>query len=119
MSARRSERGRLPRLAEDVIELVDLIPPGRVLSYGDVAELVGRSGPRQVGQVMARYGSSTCWWRVVMADGTLPPGHRAEATAHHTREGTAMRDGRIAMATARWEGPPSSALSVQADEMRG
>lgn len=119
MSARRSEPGRLPSLAEDVLELIDGIPPGRVLSYGDVAELVGCCGARQVGQIMARYGSSTCWWRVVMADGTLPPGHQAEATARHTREGTAMRDGRIAMATARWEGPPSPALSVPADEMRG
>lgn len=119
MSARRSEPGRLSGLAEDVLELVDLIPPGRVLSYGDVAELLGRSGPRQVGQVMARYGSSTCWWRVVMADGTLPPGHEAEAATRHTQEGTTMRDGRVAMATARWEGPASPAVSVRADEMRG
>ena len=34
---------RIPsELAEAVLDLVEQIPPGRVLTYGDVAELVGR-----------------------------------------------------------------------------
>ena len=32
--------------------VVELIPPGRVVSYGDIAELTG-SSPRRVGTIMA------------------------------------------------------------------
>ena len=46
----------LPRFAALVLEVVDLVPPGKVLTYGDVAEYLGEGGPRQVGAVMSRYG---------------------------------------------------------------
>ena len=39
--------------AELVLSVVEQIPPGRVATYGDIAEMVGRGGPRQVGHVMA------------------------------------------------------------------
>lgn len=94
----------LPDYASRVLEVVDTIPPGRVLSYGDVAELLEAGGPRQVGQVMARYGGSTCWWRVIRADGGLPPGHEDRALRHHRAEGTALRGARVDMARARWDG---------------
>ncbi len=101
----------LSQFAEAVLDLVDLVPPGEVLSYGDVAELLERGGPRQVGQVLSRYGSSTCWWRVVLADGRLPPGHEDEARRRHTDEGTPTRGERVDMTRARWAGP----LSVRLD----
>ena len=47
----------LPEKAEEVLEIVDQIPEGKVLTYGDVAELVGSRGARFVGNVMSRYGS--------------------------------------------------------------
>lgn len=94
----------LPDFAGRVIDLVDTIPSRRVLSYGDVAELLEAGGPRQVGQVMSRYGSSTCWWRVVRADGGLPPGHEVRALERHRAEGTALRGDRVDMARARWDG---------------
>ncbi|MBH0245287.1 MGMT family protein, partial [Streptomyces cavourensis] len=65
----------LPEYAERVLDVADLIPPGRVMTYGDVAEWLGDGGPRQVGRVMALYGSAVPWWRVVRADGALLPGH--------------------------------------------
>ena len=43
--------------ADDVLDVVDQIPPGMVMTYGDIAELLGRGGARGVGSVMARYGS--------------------------------------------------------------
>ena len=43
----------LPEYAEKVLEVAELIPPGRVMTYGDVAEWLGEGGPRQVGRVMA------------------------------------------------------------------
>ena len=35
-----------------VLDVVDAIPAGQVMSYGDVAEYLGAGGPRQVGRVM-------------------------------------------------------------------
>ena len=42
-------------LTELVLRTVELVPPGRLVSYRDVAALLG-TGPRQVGAVMAREG---------------------------------------------------------------
>lgn len=94
--------------ASRVLEVVESIPPGRVMSYGDVAEFIGVGGPRQVGRVMALWGGGVAWWRVVHADGSLLPGHEREALRHYRREGTPLRigadgkPGRLDMATAHW-----------------
>ena len=53
---------------EDVLEMVETIPVGRVLTYGAIADRLGRGGPRGVGGVMAREGHGVPWWRVVRAD---------------------------------------------------
>ncbi|MBO1266786.1 MGMT family protein [Arthrobacter cavernae] len=76
--------------ATAVLALVDLIPPGAAVSYGDVAELLGAGGPRQVGSVMSHYGSSVAWWRVLRASGEAPPGHEAEALRHYLVESTPL-----------------------------
>jgi alkylated DNA nucleotide flippase Atl1 len=55
--------------AELVLSVVERIPPGQVATYGDIAEIVGRGGPRQVGHVMALLGGGVPWWRVVRANG--------------------------------------------------
>jgi alkylated DNA nucleotide flippase Atl1 len=91
--------------AERVLELVERIPPGRVLSYGDIADYVGEGGPRGAGAVMARWGGGVPWWRVVRADGSPAPGHEARALARLAAEGTALRRGgtRVDMTAARWD----------------
>jgi alkylated DNA nucleotide flippase Atl1 len=83
---------------EAVLRVVESIPPGRVMSYGAIAEHVGRGGPRQVGAVMAAYGGPVPWWRVVRADGTPPLCDTGEARAHYLQEGTPLR-GRLDDAT--------------------
>jgi len=89
---------------ERVLSLVEQIPPGRVVSYGAIAEAVGVGGPRQVGRVMALEGGGVPWWRVVRADGGLPLCHDGEALAHHRAEGTPIREsGRVDMAAAQWQ----------------
>ncbi|MFB9393652.1 MGMT family protein [Streptomyces coeruleoprunus] len=104
---------RLPEYAERVLEVAELIPPGRVMTYGDVAEWLGEGGPRQVGRVMALYGAAVPWWRVVRADGRLLPGHEQRALAHYREEATPLRDAghgagthlpRLDMRRARWDG---------------
>jgi len=94
-----------------VLDVAEAIPPGRVMSYGDVAEYVGQGGgPRQVGRVMALWGGGVPWWRVVHSDGRLLSGHEREALAHYRREGTPLRAGakdaplRLDMPKARWPG---------------
>ena len=42
--------------AERVLGVAENIPPGRVMSYGDIADYLGQKGPRQVGRVMALWG---------------------------------------------------------------
>jgi alkylated DNA nucleotide flippase Atl1 len=99
----------VPEFASAVLDAVELIPPGRVMTYGDVAEFVGRGGgPRQVGNVMARWGGAVPWWRVLKADGSPPPGHEAEALRHYRAERTPLRPAgaRVDLARARWDGTP-------------
>ncbi|MFF8591004.1 MGMT family protein [Streptomyces sp. NPDC015220] len=102
-----------PEYAERVLEVAELIPPGRVMTYGDVAEWLEEGGPRQVGRVMALYGGAVPWWRVVRADGRLLPGHELRALDHYRAEGTPLRAAgraaeghlpRLDMGRARWDG---------------
>lgn len=108
----------LPEYAERVLEVAELIPSGRVMTYGDVAEWLDEGGPRQVGRVMALYGGAVPWWRVVRADGTLLPGHELGALDHYRVEGTPLREAsrvteghvpRIDMKRARWVGDARAA----------
>jgi alkylated DNA nucleotide flippase Atl1 len=96
----------LPEYAALVLDAVDRIPPGQVMTYGDVAEYLGAGGPRQVGQVMSRWGGAVAWWRVLRADGSPPPGHEARALEHYRAEGTPLRPGarRVDLRRARWAG---------------
>jgi alkylated DNA nucleotide flippase Atl1 len=99
---------------EAVLDLVDLIPPGRVMTYGTIAEVVAdrfeaagerpRGGPRQVGQVLARAGGGVPWWRVVNASGR-PPAFKDDRALDALRaESTPLSaDGtRVALRAALW-----------------
>ena len=97
--------GGLPAFDLDVLDVVAAIPPGRVLSYGDVAELLGSGGPRSVARVLSRHGGSVPWWRVLRADGTPAPAVAGRALDRYRAEGTPMRGAeRVDMARARWDG---------------
>jgi alkylated DNA nucleotide flippase Atl1 len=84
-------RDQLTDFADRVLDVVDAIPPGQVMSYGDIAEYLGQGGPRQVGRVMSLWGGGVAWWRVIHADGSFLPGHEREALAHYREEGTPLR----------------------------
>ena len=97
--------------ASAVLEVVEAIPPGYVMSYGDIAEYLGCGGPRRVGRVLATSGGTVAWWRVIHADGSLLAGHQQAALGHYRAEGTPLRPGaggtswRVDMRRARWRGP--------------
>ena len=107
--------GRLDH--EEYVELVlgcvEQVPRGRVTTYGAIAEAVGPvaggGGPRLVGSVMASHGGPVPWWRVVCADGSLPPSHDVEARPPYLEEGTPLRpSGNVDLRQAFWR-PPAPA----------
>lgn len=77
-------------LVERVLRAVELVPRGRVVTYGDLADLVG-TGPRLVGRVMGTWGSGVPWWRVVNANGDLPDFHLTRAREEWALEGIAVK----------------------------
>nr|WP_218913035.1 MGMT family protein [Janibacter alkaliphilus] len=79
-------------MVERVLRAVELVPAGRVVSYGDLAALVG-TGPRQVGSVMRHYGSNVAWWRVTNAAGEHVPHLREAAFARWADEGILLTHG--------------------------
>jgi alkylated DNA nucleotide flippase Atl1 len=74
-----------------VLDVVDAIPAGMVMSYGDVAAQLGSRAARGVGQVMAFAGSGHPWWRVVRASGHPAQGLERDALQHYRAEGTPLR----------------------------
>jgi methylated-DNA-protein-cysteine methyltransferase related protein len=90
--------------AARVLAAVDRIPPGKVMSYGDVAEYVGAGSGRSVGAVLSRHGHEVPWQRVVLSTGEPAPPSPAEALRLLRAEGVPMHGDRVDMARARWDG---------------
>ena len=88
---------------EQVLQVVESIPAGRVMTYGSIAKALGRGGPRGVGGVMATDGYAVPWWRVVRANGTLPGHLVVEAQQHWYAEGTPLHRGTVDIKLALWE----------------
>lgn len=96
-----------PEFVDRVLAVVARIPPGRVMTYGDIAEALDSNAPRAVGRVMAYYGHAVAWWRVVPSTGHPPQGHAVPALPRYLEEGTPLRgplvpgEYRIALSSAR------------------
>lgn len=97
-----------PEFVDAVLAVTTRIPPGRVMTYGDIAWVLGSNAPRAVGRVLALYGHAVPWWRVVPASGNPPQGHARLALPNYVEEGTPLRDEhlgpdryRIALSAAR------------------
>ncbi|MEO3744973.1 MGMT family protein [Plantactinospora sp. B5E13] len=91
---------------EEVLSVVERIPPGRVMSYGAIADYLadrsGRASARLVGSVLARHGGGVPWHRVVNAAGRLPPGHERTARERLVAEGTPLRGAGVDLRSAAW-----------------
>lgn len=87
-----------PDFVEQVTAMVEAIPPGQVMTYGDIAVvltaraeragLAASYGARMVGFVMSRFGAAMPWWRVIRAGGYPPRSLHHEAWPHYVAEGT-------------------------------
>ncbi|NUL46327.1 cysteine methyltransferase [Cellulosimicrobium funkei] len=112
-------------LTEALVLAAQIVPPGRAVSYGGLAGLLGAGGPRQAGKAMSSCPDGTPWWRIVRADGSLPASLSARAAPRYQDEGTPLRrhrdtstsvpdDGvhpRVDLARARWD-PDEADLAV-------
>jgi len=86
------------------------IPPGRVVTYGQLAQLIGRpNGARWVGRQLGRlpHGSALPWHRVLNARGCsslpLDKGGSNRQLRLLRREGVRTVGGRIRLTRYRWD----------------
>jgi methylated-DNA-protein-cysteine methyltransferase-like protein len=87
-----------------ILACVESIPPGRVMSYGDVAEFVGSRAVRMVGRVLAQDGATVPWHRVLRADGTCAAHLYDEQRQRLLSEGVRFIGHRVDLAAHRWDG---------------
>ena len=91
--------------ANRVISVVEAIPRGRVMTYGEVGRAVGTNA-LSVGRILNKYGHMLSWWRVVDASGRPYKGALERAEAHFTEESTPLvtdaRDLRVDLKRASW-----------------
>ncbi len=91
-------------LPHRILACVESIPPGRVMTYGDVAEYVGSRAPRMVGRVLALDDGSVPWHRVLRADGSCASHLYDEQRGRLLSEGVQFLGRRVDLATFRWDG---------------
>ena len=96
-----------PSRFEDIVaDLVTRIPPGRVASYGRLAEWLGQpQAARAVGGALARNAGNAPAHRVVTASGRLAPGWEREQTELLRSEGVRVHRGHVAEPIPWWDGP--------------
>ena len=115
LAVRAGSGARPTAYARAVLDVVDRIPAGRVLTYGDVAELLGRGSPRTVGTVLSDHGREVPWQRVVQASGRPAEPHLHEALRLLAAEGCPLRGERVDLAAARWDGGAAAVDGVPGD----
>lgn len=95
---------------QEIWDLVESIPKGKVCSYSDIgASLKNPMSGFLVGRRMAGAPAHIPWWRVVAKSGALPIGKRhpklmSEQEATLREEGVRFLDwGKVDMDSARWD----------------
>ena len=90
---------------QQVYDVVEQIPYGRVVSYGQIARMLGRPrAARMVGWAMRCCPGHLPWQRVVMADGAITGGVYATIRKDLLKaEGVVfLPDGRVDMKSCSW-----------------
>lgn len=82
--------------ADEIRAIVSAVPAGQVISYGEIAALVG-IGPRQAGRLVSEVADEVPWWRVVYADGSPASCHKGQALLQLTAENTPLRGKKVDM----------------------
>ena len=91
---------------QQVYDIVAQIPKGQALSYGQIAQMLGRPrAARMVGWAMRRCPDELPWQRVIREDGTIAGGAYAPLRrAMLEAEGVPFtQDGRVDIDRCRWQ----------------
>lgn len=96
-------------LYQRIWQTVRLIPPGKVASYGQIADLAGLPGrARLVGKALGMAGDewNLPWYRVLRSSGMIafPPGSVTanEQRAQLLREGIVVKNNRVRLKDVQW-----------------
>lgn len=92
---------------EQVYKIVERIPRGCVVSYGQIARMLGAPrAARQVGWAMRHCPDDLPWQRVVMSDGAIAGGGFAETRRAilEAEKVPFLPDGRVDINSCRWKG---------------
>ncbi len=97
----------LPEARQRVLAVLNSVPSGSVVSYGQVAEMAGLGrGARQVGQILRSLPEDTRvpWHRVISASGliSLPEPGKLQQISQLCQEGIVVNNGRVDMKQYRW-----------------
>ena len=90
---------------KQVYDIVESIPYGRVISYGEIAFLLGRPrAAREVGRAMRYCPEDLPWQRVVMADGSVTGGNYADVRRAllESEDVLFLPDNRVDMDVCHW-----------------
>ncbi|MGH8963290.1 MAG: MGMT family protein [Jatrophihabitantaceae bacterium] len=110
-------------LPRRILACVESIPPGKVMTYGDVAEFCGSRAARMVGRVLAMDGrgefatrdgehGTVPWHRVLRANGTCAEHLYTEQRQLLLSEGVRFIGNRVDLAAHRWDGRAVSSRSA-------
>ena len=91
--------------SEQVYSIIEQIPFGKVVSYGQIAKMLNRPrAAREVGWAMRHCPEGLPWQRVVMADGSITGGVYAELRKSllQSENVVFLPDGRVNMELCRW-----------------
>lgn len=91
-----------------VYRLLRRVPPGHVVTYGQVAALVGYPRrARAVGRALRECPGDVPWHRVVNAQGSISPRRRMSGMLTQRirleQEGIRLRGGRVTLRRHRWD----------------
>ena len=79
-----------------IVAAAELLTEGEVVSFGDLAAKAGcENQSRAAGTTMARFGETLPWWRVVYADGQLPPCNPSLQAERLSEEGVQLKGFRV------------------------
>ena len=94
-------------LIREVLSLADSVPAGKVVSYGQIAEMIGRKkNARLIGKIMSmadRYGDHPCH-RVVSSAGKTVPGWEEQRGLLEAEGVGFLKNGCVDMEAYRWDG---------------
>ncbi|PHQ26740.1 cysteine methyltransferase [Marinobacter guineae] len=99
-----------PTKDQKIWQVVLAVPEGRVVSYGQVAEMAGLGRQaRYIGRALGKLpaGHSVPWFRVIRSNGQIafPEGSHAYETqvGRLKREGVEVTNGRVPMRRFQWQ----------------